>query len=70
MEYNFVLLRNQRNELLKDSDKYLIRDYPISYSNLELVKQYRQDLRDYMDLPQIINYNSNIAIPEMPKFPI
>lgn len=57
------------NGLLRDSDKYLISDYPISSSNLELVKQYRQDLRNYMNTPEIVNYNSNIAIPEMPQFP-
>ena len=61
--------RAERDQLLQQSDKYLLSDYPISSSNLELIKQYRQDLRDYMDLPQIVNYNSNIAIPEIPKFP-
>jgi len=70
MESNFILLRNKRNELLKESDKYLISDYPISSSNLELVKQYRQDLRNYMNLPELINYNSNVILPNMPTFPI
>ena len=63
--------RDQRNQLLKESDKYLLPDYPISSSNLELVKQYRQQLRDYMDLPAVVNYSSsnNIQFPPFPPFP-
>ena len=62
--------KEERNKLLADSDKYLLLDYPISSNNLILVKDYRQKLRDYMDLDQIINYNSNIPIPDFPTFPI
>ena len=63
--------RDQRNQLLKESDKYLLPDYPISSSNLELVKQYRQKLRNYMDLDQVINFSSsnNIPFPDFPPFP-
>ena len=63
--------RDQRNQLLKESDKYLLPDYPISSSNLELVKQYRQQLRNYMDLDQVINFSSsnNIPFPVFPSFP-
>jgi len=61
--------RATRDQLLKDSDKYLIPDYPISSDNLELVKQYRQALRNYMNIPEIINYNSNVIIPNLPQFP-
>jgi Phage tail assembly chaperone protein len=66
---NICFKRANRDQLLKESDKYLIPDYPISSSNLELVKQYRQKLRDYMNIPEIVNYNSNVIIPEMPQFP-
>ena len=52
-----LLLRNQRNQLLSASDKYVLPDYPIVSSNLELVKVYRQQLRDYMGLES--NYNSS-----------
>jgi len=62
--------KEERNKLLADSDKYLLLDVPISSNNLILVKDYRQKLRDYMDLDQIINYNSNIPIPDFPTFPI
>jgi len=63
--------RDQRNQLLKESDKYLLPDYPIASSNLELVKQYRQQLRNYMDLDQVINFSSsnNIPFPDFPSFP-
>jgi len=63
--------KEERNKLLADSDKYLLTDYPISSSNLELVKVYRQQLRDYMDLDQVINFSSsnNIPFPDFPSFP-
>ena len=65
------MLRNQRNQVLAASDKYVLPDYPIVSSNLELVKVYRQQLRDYMGLPELINYNysSNISIPPFPQPP-
>ena len=62
--------RYERNKLLDDSDKYLLPDYPITSNNLELVKQYRQQLRDYMDLEGVKNYNFNSIIPDFPQFPI
>jgi hypothetical protein len=62
--------RYERNKLLDDSDKYLLADYPISPENLELVKQYRQQLRDYMDLEEVKNYNFNSIIPDFTPFPI
>jgi len=60
--------RAERDQLLQQSDKYLLSDYPISSSNLELIKQYRQDLRNYMNIPEIVNYNSNVILPPMPQF--
>ena len=64
--------RAERDQLLQQTDKYLLSDYPISSSNLELIKQYRQELRDYMNLDEIKNYNysCNYIPPEMPSFPI
>ena len=63
--------KEERNKLLADSDKYLLLDYPISSNNLILVKDYRQKLRDYMDLPEVKNYNyaSTTPIPDFPQFP-
>ena len=63
--------RENRNQLLKESDKYLLPDYPITPENLELIKTYRQQLRDYMDLDVVKNYSlsNNIPMPDFPKFP-
>ena len=63
--------KEERNKLLTDSDKYLLLDFPISSNNLILVKDYRQKLRDYMDLPEVKNYNyaSTTPIPDFPPFP-
>jgi len=45
-ETYFKMLRIKRNELLKETDIYMIYDYPISeeekYNN-----KYRQELRDF-----------------------
>jgi len=57
-------LRQQRNQLLVESDKYLLPDFPITSNNLTLIKEYRQKLRDYMSLLDDIT-----SIPEMPHFP-
>ena len=71
MELNTILLIQQRDELLKATDKYILPDYPISESNLTLIKEYRKALRDYMDLPDVINYDysCNIPLPDLPKPP-
>ena len=55
--------RENRNQLLKESDKYLLPDYPITPENLELIKTYRQQLRDYMDLDVVKNYSLSNNIP-------
>ena len=69
MEVNLILLRQQRDERLKETDKYMLCDYRITENDLAKIKEYRQALRDYMDLPDIISYSSNIPLPEFPKFP-
>jgi hypothetical protein len=52
------ILRQKRNQLLKDTDIYLIPDFPITPENLILIKQYRQQLRDFT--------NNDYIIPEKP----
>ena len=67
-----IFLRNQRNELLKQTDKYLVGDYPISEENLVLIKEYRQKLRDFMSLDEVVNYDFAIhknEVPELPRIP-
>ena len=64
------LRREERNKLLAQSDKYLIADYPISAEKLELIKIYRQQLRDYMNLEEVKNfdYYSGTPIKPFPEF--
>ena len=61
-------LRNDRNKLLIDTDKYMvIPDLPdINHDKIEQLKVYRQQLRDYMNnLPNINGFDDII-----PPFPI
>jgi len=42
-------IRILRNQLLLSTDKYLLSDFPISNDNLCIIKQYRVDLRNYIN---------------------
>lgn len=57
---NKEFLKNKRNQLLLNSDKYLISDYPITPDNLILIKEYRQQLRDFT--------KNNYILPDIPQF--
>lgn len=59
---NYGLLRNQRNLILFETDKYLISDYPITSEQLQIIKDYRQALRDFT--------NNNYILPNKPDFVI
>ena len=59
---NKILLKNQRNLILNETDKYLIPDYPISSEQLIIVKEYRQTLRDFT--------KNNYIMPDKPSFVI
>ena len=59
---NHGLLRNIRNLILNETDKYLMPDFPISEEQLNQVKNYRQALRDFT--------NNNYIMPEKPDFVI
>jgi hypothetical protein len=48
----------KRNQLLAESDKYVLVDYPISTDDLLIIKEYRQKLRDFT--------NNDFIIPEFP----
>ena len=56
----YQIMRNQRNDLLKNTDKYLLLDYPISQDDLLIIKQYRQQLRDAPE--------NNFILPTPPDF--
>ena len=64
------LLREERNKLLIDTDKYLIiPDMPnMNPEKIEELKVYRQELRDYMNNIPDINGIDDI-IPPLPNKP-
>ena len=57
---NYTLLKNTRNLILAETDKYLLPDYPITSEQLEIVKNYRKLLRDFT--------NNNYVMPDKPDF--
>lgn len=46
-------IRNLRNNYLYSTDKYLLSDFPISEEELNIIKSYRQYLRD---IPKDLNF--------------
>ena len=54
--WKLVLLRNTRNSYLALTDKYLLPDFPITDDNRNIIKTYRQYLRDFIN----INHDSII----------
>ena len=65
-EYNLLsnkmMLKHKRNGILNETDKYMLSDFPITSEQLELVKQYRQALRDFT--------NNDYIMPDKPDFVI
>ena len=61
--------RNIRNELLNKTDRYFLIDYPIEPEKQMIIKQYRQDLRDFININQekILN-GEKIDFPPQPDF--
>ena len=49
-----------RNNLLLETDKYLLPDFPITPDNLIIIKDYRQKLRDFT--------KNNYELPARPEF--
>ena len=56
-------VRNERDAKLKETDVYLLSDYPISETERTQVVQYRQQLRD---LPMQTGFPDEIVWPENP----
>ena len=70
-EARFNLLREQRDKLLQDTDKYIILpDIPnMTPERIEELKSYRQQLRDYMnnlDVDNLTGFSCDI----IPPFPL
>ena len=53
-------LRNKRNVLLQETDKYMIPDYPITEEQLEQVKIYREYLRDFTESANFPNIDEPV----------
>ena len=61
--------RNIRNELLNRTDRYILSDYPISLEQQMIIKAYRQDLRELINInkEKILN-GEKIDFPTQPDF--
>lgn len=71
-EARFNLLREQRDTLLKATDKYItMPDMPnMTPEKMEALKVYRQELRDYINnLPDNLTGFSCDVIPPLPEKP-
>ena len=61
-EYHLKTLKDKRNLILQETDKYLLPDYPITTEQLTIVKNYRQILRDFT--------SNDYILPNKPDFVI
>ena len=61
--------RNIRNELLNRTDRYFLIDYPIAYEQQMIIKAYRQDLREFINInkEKILN-GDKLDFPTVPDF--
>ena len=72
MNYNMPMMfnnvdqiRQRRNQLLRETDIYVLQDFPITPEQLTEVKVYRQFLRDYMEQFK----NIPVTQPNFPTIP-
>ena len=61
------ILRNKRNELLKESDWTQVNDCPLSDSKKQEWATYRQSLRDLPSTNQSVNNIADVIFPSMPE---
>jgi hypothetical protein len=57
-------IREKRNILLNESDKYMLSDFPIDDTTRDSIRNYRQQLRD---ITKSIDDPLNHKFPELPK---
>ena len=62
-EYKWGEIRAKRNQLLKDSDYTMLKDYPTTVSEQEWTT-YRQSLRD---IPQTFSNPDDVTYPDKPE---
>ena len=61
--------RNIRNELLNKTDRYFLIDYPIAYDQQMIIKNYRQELREFMNNNKdLILTGAKVDFPIQPDF--
>ena len=66
--WSLVFIRNTRNSYLNLTDKYLLPDYPITDEKKGLIIEYRQYLRDFINI-NISNIMNGIEV-KMDPIPI
>ena len=59
-----AIIRDKRNQLLKETDWTQLMDAPFSDEEKQIIKEYRQSLRD---IPQQEGFPSSYSIPELPS---
>ena len=68
-EHYLKRTRNIRNELLNKTDKYFLLDYPIDYEQQKIIKTYRQELRDFININKVkILDGEKVEFPKQPDF--
>jgi len=63
--------RNMRNELLNQTDRFLLSDYPITEEQKQEIIIYRQTLRDFININKdkyLIDGISFVEFPTPPEF--
>ena len=68
-EHFLIRNRNMRNELLNQTDRYLLNDYPITEEKKIEVINYRQKLRDFINENKTKYLDDGINFIEFPKAP-
>ena len=68
-EHFLIRNRNLRNELLNQTDRFLFSDYPITEEQRQEVINYRQLLRDFININKSKYLNEGINFIEFPNAP-
>ena len=66
MDTYLFTIRQERDSSLYKTDKYMLPDYPITPENLEKIKVYRQQLRDFFQKDELVNFPSSFNLPVFP----
>ena len=59
---NKIALKNKRNKILGETDKYLLSDFPITPEQLIIIKEYRQALRNFTQNDYIMPVKPDFVI--------